>query len=121
MNHGTVRPAWILLIFLIAAIGLASCHSDGGDQDDDPIPGDDDSQGDDDASQDDDDDDAPPPDRVPILDARGREIVLRGANFMAVEYTGKPADYEQMARQWGFNAVRILIDWPCMANRRAAT
>lgn len=76
-----------------------------------PLP-DDDFDPDDDAADDDADDDAPGV--VPILDADGREIFLRGTNFMGLEYGGfdlhTPEDYAHIA-EWGFNVVRIPIAW----------
>ncbi len=76
-----------------------------------PLP-DDDWNPDDDA--DDDVDDDAEPDNVPITDADGREIFLRGTNYMGLEFGGfdrhTPEDYAHIAA-WGFNVVRIPIAW----------
>ncbi|MBZ0272128.1 cellulase family glycosylhydrolase [bacterium] len=77
--------------------------------DDDTV---DDDTGDDDTADDDtgDDDESA---RVPLLDEMGREIVLRGANYMGMEFgwfNHAPEDFERIA-SWGFNVVRLPIAW----------
>lgn len=58
-------------------------------------------------------------DTVPLKDVDGRTIILRGANFMAVEANGQPIDYERMT-EWGFNVVRILMTWAALEPEQGA-
>jgi len=119
-------------VFLIAALtilisfwfglGFSACDDD--DDNDDASPAGDDDTADDDAADDDDDDnddnddddnnDDQTPSLTPLYDAEDREIILHGGNFMAIEYGGVQEDYERMVRDWGHNAVRILITWQAL-------
>lgn len=133
-----------VLLWVMISLGLAACDDDSSSDDDnnDVSPADDDNDAspsdDDDSSSDDDDDDndnddASPtddddsssddddndnddatPSLVPLYDAEGREIILHGGNFMAVEYGGTQIDYDRMVQDWGHNAVRILITWQAL-------
>ncbi len=117
--------SFVLILVLFTAV---SCGDDD-DNDDSDVSPDDDTQSDDDLNDDldddvnddvdddinddidDDADDDTVPDRTPLFDRQGREVILHGGNFMAIEYDCVQEDYYQMVWQWGFNAVRILITW----------
>jgi len=74
---------------------------------------DDDTTENDDTAADDDsavDDDTAEPSYIPLTDEAGRTIILHGANFMPIENSGQPLDYQRMT-EWGFNVVRIVITW----------
>jgi len=124
------------LILLLACAILVSCETNSSNGDDDISPDDDssvdndsddddvvddDSMSDDDCLSDDDsnaDDDSSADDDTsenyfPLKDESGRTMILRGANFMAIEAGGQPIDYERMT-EWGFNIVRILITWEAL-------
>lgn len=91
----------VVVFIFVALFGLCA-----GDGDDDEAPADDDTVQDDDAGDDD-------LGYVPITDEHGRTLVLRGANYMGMEFgwfNHKAEDFEIMA-SWGFNVVRLPIAW----------
>ena len=128
----------LLLLLTVLPLACASDDDDDHDSDSEPTPDDDDDDNDDDNDNDDndtgddddddnddnddndndndndDDNDDASPSYFPLYDEAGRELILHGANFMAVEAAGLPIDYERMRDDWGFNVVRILITWSAL-------
>ncbi len=121
-----MKKIWLLAVLLAVVSALAACgagaaSSAGADDDNDISPSvdDDDDNDDNDASPaDDDDNDASPADDdssapPPMFDADGRQIMLRGCNYMGMEFGwfGQTQDdFDRMAA-WGFNIVRLPIAW----------
>ena len=110
--RGRIAGAVVCLLVLVCAVACAPAKRGGADARPaaagsparaavEALPGDDDSGG------------TPAVRSVPLTDDNGRTLILRGANFMGIEFGWfghQPEDFRRMA-SWGFNLVRLPIAW----------
>ena len=110
---------WILLplLTMVLAVFAGACGSSGSSSGSHPAI--DDDTADDDDDDNDDDDDASPSadddddDDTALFDQDGRQIILRGANYMVPDFgwIGQTQDDFNRMAAWGFNIIRLPIAW----------